>query len=624
MKNKSSKRILLKVFSILVCAALSVCMLFGCAETQPGQTPTDIKNEATQPSAGGTTEPGTETPTESDTIQPTEKEDPATEPGTDIPTEGQTESSSERTDIVLSGSSVSVSGNGVSVSGSEVTITEAGTYVISGNLSDGRVIVDARKKDVTLILRNVNINCSFNSPLYIYKAASVTVIVEKGTSSTLSDGSSYTFTDPLSSAEDEEPNACLYSKADLTITGGGSLTVNGTYKNGITGKDTVTVSSCTVSVTAKNNGINGKDSLTVTDSAVKGTSGGDALRSTNDSDEALGFVYIENSDLDLTAGEDGIQAQTRLTVSGGNYRIVSGGGSRGKVSSDTSAKGLKGVGEVLVTGGTFVIDSCDDAIHSNGNVTISGGNLTLSTGDDGVHADEKVTVSGGEINITESYEGLEGATVDISGGTVRITASDDGINAAGGADQSGFGGWRPGDTFGSSSSYSINISGGVIYVNASGDGLDSNENLYISGGEIYVSGPTDNGNGALDYDGTATITGGVLVAAGSSGMAQNFGNGSTQGSILLSFSSWSTDPVTVKDSSGNTLISYTPDKRYNCVVVSCPGLVKGGSYTVSACGQTQTVTLANLIYGSGMGGGMQPGGGGFPGGGGGGRPGGRW
>ena len=155
----------------------------------------------------------------------------------------------------------------------------------------------------------------------------------------------------------------------------------------------------------------------------------------------------------------------------------------------------------------------------------------------------------------------------------------------------------------------IKISGGKLIVNADGDGVDSNGNLYVSGGETYVSGPTNNGNGALDYNGEAQITGGTFIAAGASGMAQNFGSSSTQGSIMINTQSGSGGEIILKDSSGNVIASYTPDKSYNSVVVSCPGIKKDSTYTLTANGTDTTVEMTDIIYGSsdGMGGGM-PGG----------------
>lgn len=506
--------------------------------------------------------------------------------------------------ITLSDNSAVITGNGAKEDGGVVTVTSGGTYIISGTASNGRIIVNAPKEKVNIVLENADITCSYGSPLYVYKSSLTTLYLKEGTKNVLTDSGSYTFNDSFSSAADEEPNACLYSKSDLIIAGSGSLTVNANYKNGITSKDTLMIESASVSVTAAANGINGKDSCTIKNASVKVESGDDAIRSTNDTDTSLGYIIIADSQLELTSGEDGIQAETSLMIDGGKLTIKSGGGNSGKVSNDVSAKGIKAGSSVALNDGTYELDCCDDAIHSNGNIVISGGSYTISTGDDGIHADANVKITAGEIDIQKSYEGIEGETIDISGGTINIVSSDDGLNAAGGADQSGFGGMRGGDRFKESSNASISISGGVITIDASGDGIDSNGSLNVSGGEIYVSGPTDSGNGALDYDKSAEITGGLIVAVGSSGMAQNFGSSSTQGSILLTYSAYSDSGITVKDSQGNVLAEYTPNKPYNCVLISAPSLTQGNTYTINACGEETSVTLDSLIYGNsaGMGG----------------------
>lgn len=500
----------------------------------------------------------------------------------------------------------------ITLSGADdVTITDSGVYVLTGTLTDGRVLVNAPGADVTLVLQNADITCTDSSALYIYKAASVLVYLPDGTASTLTDGSSYDYGDSFSSAADEEPNACLYSKSDLVIAGGGTLTVTGNANNGITGKDTLKIEDTAVSVTAANHGVNGKDCLVLKQADVTVTSGGDALRSTNDSDTALGCILIGASALTLTAGEDGIQAETTLTLFDTTGTVTSGGGNGTALSGDVSAKGIKAGTDITVRSGSYTFDCADDAVHANGNVTVSGGTFAVTTGDDGVHADNAVTITDGTFSISQCYEGIEGQTIAISGGTIDIVSSDDGLNAAGGADQSGFGGRGP-DSFGGSSDCSITISGGAIRIDASGDGIDSNGDLTISGGEIYVSGPTSDGDSALDYDGAATITGGTVVAAGYSGMAQNFGADSTQGSILLTSRNTSTETIRVTDASGNVLAEFTPAKAYTCVVVSTPALKQGGTYTVTMGGESTDVTLDSLIYGSsGMGGGMggQPGGG---------------
>lgn len=575
---KRTKRLL----SLLLCALLIVSTLCACRNN------TD--------DSGGTTD-GTQT-SSNEAVQAVLSQSVA-EP--DL---------TNATKITLSDTNINISGSGAEEKDGTVTITEGGTYVFSGSLSNGRIVVSAPDKEVTVVLNGADITCSYSSPLYVYKSSSATVYLLKDTENKLTDGESYTYSDSYSSSEDEEPNACLYSKSDLIIAGAGSLTVNANFNNGITSKDTLRIDSAAITVNAKNHGINGKDYLTLKNAKVSVTSGGDAMRSTNDSDEALGYITSVNSDLTLVSGEDGMQAETVMTISGGNINIKSGGGSGAKMSGDASAKGIKAGKNIAILDGTFILDCCDDALHSNGGAEISGGTFAISTGDDGVHADENLKISGGTINISKSYEGLEGATIDISGGKITITASDDGINAAGGNDESGFGGGMPRDTFGSSSSYYISISGGTINIDASGDGIDSNGNLTVSGGEIYVSGPTSGGDSALDYDGTAAITGGIVIAAGSSGMAQNFGDSSTQGSIMLTYQSFASGKISVADSSGNVLAEYTPSKNYSCVVVSCPGLTKGGTYTVTACGQSQSVTLDSIIYGSGSMGGGQGGQGG--------------
>lgn len=597
-----------KILALILCLLIAALPLVACGKGTEnagtsGTTDTDGTGSGTTTSSGAISDNETSSDTTGSEAEKTVEEvasDTVAAPDT-----------TGATVIIFFGETASVSGSGATAEGGVVTVSAAGTYVLRGT-GAGRVIVNAKKQDVVLVLENLNLTCSYGSPLYIYKSSSTTVYLADGSENALTDGEVYTYDNEYSSAEDEEPNACLYSKSDLIIAGSGKLIVTANQNNGITGKDTLKIDGATVVVTAKSHGINGKDSLTIRAAKITVTSGGDALRSTNDYDTALGFIVIVDSDLTLTSGEDGVQAETTLTISGGTCTVTSGGGASGKVDSDTSAKGLNANGNLCLLSGAYALNCCDDAIHSNANIVIKGGTFTIATGDNGIHANENVTVSGGAITVTKSYEGIEGKSIDLTGGEISVTASDDGLNAAGGADSSGFGGpgFGGGDRFGTASSdVYIRIAGGKLYVNASGDGIDSNGNLIVSGGETYVDGPTGNGDGALDYDGTATITGGILVAVGSSGMAQNFGTASTQGSILLNFSTGSKSAVTLTDAQGNVLVSYTPSKTYNSVVISCPELVQGGTYTVSACGQSSSVTLSSLIYGSGMGGGGgQPGG----------------
>ncbi|MGN0577771.1 MAG: carbohydrate-binding domain-containing protein [Ruminiclostridium sp.] len=617
-----------RIKALLLCTIISAGVLSGCgvsSDTESGGNLTDKSQVSQEVPESGTAAPAAESGAASTADEGAESGTGESAIDTNVLLQLAAAQTTEIPDtsgasaITFSGSSAAVSGKGAEAENGVVTITEGGVYTVSGEAEEDRIIVNAKDEKVTIVLKNAHISCSCGSPIYVYKSELTTIYLPEGTKNTLTDGSEYTYNDIFSSAADEEPNACLYSKSDLVIAGSGELLVNANFNNGITSKDTLRIDGASVSVTAKNNGINGKDSCIIRNAAVKVTSGADGVRSTNDSDSTLGYIVITDSSLDLTAGEDGVQAVTALAVSGGSCNIVSGGGSGGKASSDTSAKGLKGGTEVALYGGSYNLNCCDDAVHSNGNVLISGGSYEISSGDDGIHADKNTAITDGLINISKSYEGIEGASVDISGGTINVIASDDGINAAGGADGSGAGFRR--DSFAASSDCYINISGGTVTVDASGDGIDANGSITVSGGEIYVSGPTNNGNGALDYDGTAIITGGVVVAAGSSGMAQNFSEGSTQGSILLAYSEASADTITLKDAAGNILASYTPARNYNCVVISCPDITTGNTYTVEACGQTTSVTMTGLIYGNSGGG---KGGGQFGGGqNGGGKPGNR-
>lgn len=266
-----------RIISIIICAVLSAGVLSACAggsDTNSGGTLTDTESVLKDVS-----EESAELP--------------------DI---------SNAAVITLSDESAAVSGSGAEVENKTVTITDGGAYVVTGKTSDGRIIVNAPDKEVTVVLKNADISCSYGSPIYIYKSLLTTVYLTEGTANTLTDGSNYTFSDSFSSSADEEPNACLYSKSDLVIAGSGQLTVNANYNNGITSKDTLKIELSSVTVTAVNHGINGKDCCEIKNAAIKITSGKDALRSTNDSDSTLGYIVISDSSLDITSGEDGIQA----------------------------------------------------------------------------------------------------------------------------------------------------------------------------------------------------------------------------------------------------------------------------------------------------------------------------
>lgn len=500
------------------------------------------------------------------------------------------------TAITLSGSSASVEGIGAEAEGGIVTITAGGVYAVSGTLADGRIIVNAPDEEVTVALNGADITCSYGSPLYIYKAGTATVHLMEGTENTLTDSAGYTFADDYSSEADEEPNACLYSKADLVIEGAGSLTVTANYNNGITSKDTLQVYDGVISVTAVNHGVNGKDSNAIDSAILAVNCGGDAIRSTNDTDDTLGWVSVSNSTLVLDAGEDGIQAETSVTISSGSYTINSGGGSGVEPSDDISAKGVKAGTNLTLASGVYAMDCSDDAFHSNGDVTVSGGIYTVSTGDDAFHADEAMTVSGGEVEVLTSYEGLEGSTVTVSGGTISIVASDDGVNAAGGADGSGFGGFGPSNTFGSASSdYYIDISGGYLVIEAGGDGLDSNGNTTMSDGTVIVS-STGRGDGALDYDGSFSLTGGTLLAFDTGAMSESPSEAS-QYTVFVGFGTTLSEGTYVSLENETQSFVFQLPADAATMLFSSPELEGGAVYTVSYGGSYDGETVDSICSG---------------------------
>ncbi|MDO4547186.1 MAG: carbohydrate-binding domain-containing protein [Clostridia bacterium] len=513
--------------------------------------------------------------------------------------------------ITLTGDGAQCDSDLVSISGSTVIIRGEGTFIISGTLTNGMVAVDANNTDkIQLVLSGASISCETSAAIYVKQADKVFITLASGTENSVSNGGSFIAID------ENNIDSAIFSKDDLTLNGLGSLSVNSPAGHGIVGKDDLVITSGNYNINALNHGLDGKDSVRIAGGSFVINSGKDAVHAENDDDATSGLLYISGGNFDLTSDGDGLSAASGLQIDGGSFAILSGSGSGNMdIWSDNSAsaKGVKAEGALLIRDGKLAIDASDDGIHSNGNVTIAGGSIDIATGDDAVHADQQATITGGIINITDSYEGIEGLNILISGGDIRLVSSDDGLNAAGGNDQSGFGGRRGMDGFGSTSNASITIEGGTVRVNASGDGIDSNGSIIITGGETYVSGPENSGNGAVDYASEATISGGIFIASGASGMAQGFSSSSTQGAAFISVDSQSgQSAITLTNASGETLANWTPEKSYNSVVISCPGMIQGETYTLSCGSYTTQFTLDSLVYnaGGGWGGGRGMGGGG--------------
>ena len=466
--------------------------------------------------------------------------------------------------IKLSDDSTTCDSDAVQISGNTVTIIDEGTYILSGTLTDGMVIVDAEDTDkVQLVLDGVDITSAESAAIYVREADKVVITTASDSHNTLTNGGTYTAID------DNNIDAAIFSKSDLTLNGAGSLTITAKAGHGVVSKDDLVLTSRTYQIDAASHGLSGKDSVRIASGSYTIVSGKDGIHAENADDTSLGFVYLADGTFDITSDGDGISAGNWLQADGGVYTVKAGGGSENVQKSDgewqfgpgqqtestdtteedtVSMKAIKAAGELILKGGKYSLDSADDTIHSNANITISDGEFTLASGDDGIHADSATTISGGTIDITESYEGIEGLSID------------------------------------------------------------------ITGGETYVSGPTNDGNSALDYNGTGTVTGGIFIAAGSSGMAENFGDSSTQGVMMVTVNSQAAgSAVSLSDSSGNELVSWTPEKEYTSVIISCPEITTGQEYTLTTGSDTTQITMDSIVYGSGSGMGGNPGNGGGPG-----------
>lgn len=440
---------------------------------------------------------------------------------------------SEAVKITLSGKTAACNSSNVQIEDGVVTIKAAGVYVLSGTLTDGTIVVDAGDDDkVQLVLDGVSIMAADYAAIYAKNADKVFVTLAEGAGNSLTVSGDYVQTD------DNNVDAVIFAKCDLTLNGTGSLTVKDNTGHGIVSKDDLVVTGGTYTIYSQDHCLNGKDS-----------------------------VRIADGTFNLSCDEDGIHA--------GN----------------------------------------DD--QQDGYVYIEGGDINISVGDDAIHAEGLLIITGGDIDVSKSCDGVEGDKILVTGGDIDVISSDDGFNAAGGSSGSGdnhdgFGGGpgMGGVYMDADSDAYIFITGGTININANGDGIDSNGCIGITGGSVYVLGPSDNGNGAMDYGICAAITGGEIVAVGGSGMAQGFGDESTQCSALVNFDEWvdAGETITLTDSDGKEVLSYRVDKKFNSVVISTSDMKQGDNYTLTVGDQNSTFTLDDITYSEGSGGMQRPGG----------------
>ena len=509
---------------------------------------------------------------------------------------------SECIKISLKGTSGFCDSDTVNITDGTITITEEGTYILSGTMTEGMIIVDAEDTDkIQLVLDNANITCATSAAIYVKNADKVFITTSADSENTLTNGGEY------EAIDDNNIDGVIFSKADLTLNGQGTLNIKANAGHGIVSKDDLVLTSGTYQINAEKHGLQGKDCLSIADGTYTIECGEDGLHTG-------GNLDIVNGTFQIKSGDDGMHADAALTI----YN--------GKIDITESYEGIEGKTIDIIDGDISVVSSDDglnatvgstDAADASGNKTSMEGQKPVDgqtqpakpEGADGQTPPTKPEGADGQTPL-EKPEGVDGQTQPekpegADGQTPpempEGVDGDSGDGGPGNGDNPMGNGGAPGQA---EEGVYLRIAGGTLYVNASGDGLDSNGNLYITGGEVYVSGPTNDGNSAIDYDGNASITGGILVAAGSSGMAQNLGEDSTQGAMMIGVDSGEAgSTITLEDSEGNELVSWQPDKVYTCVIISTPEIEKGSTYTLKTGDVEKEVTMESLVYSDNVAGG---------------------
>ncbi len=530
----------------------------------------------------------------------------------------------------------------------KLKITAPGTYMIqteAGQSSDGLIEVeytdDTFTEPVHLILNGINLYSSVNTePTSDTGLITIKSNVPKAVI-TIPDGSVSTLTDTGAAGIDKDDGTSttytggiVCKKTPLTINGTGTLNITSTYGNGIKCTNDIRIIDTSINVSgpddtaAGHNGIVAKWNIGIHNGNISVKSNSDGLKITLDEEDIeADSTLAEQGNMDIDGGDyniisengDGISVYRTLYLNPSTINVTAKNASGS--SDDGSYKGIKAGTTIHIpdTAGNIIVNtSADDCIHSNKYICIDGGYYELSAGDDAIHSDTGLVINGGNITIKESYEGVESADISINGGVLNICARDGGINAGGGNDGMTAGGpGMPGDWFqkdesATTTNYQIIIRGGDIIIDADGDGIDSNGNIFMYGGNVTVNGPTNSGNGVIDYgdsgNSVCEISGGTLIAAGASGMDAAPTDGSSQPSVNIRFSSTQSAStyVVLMDEDGNTVLSAQPAKSFQSVIMSCEEMKLGATYTIYygsdlnalTEGDSVTFTSVNMSTGS--------------------------
>ena len=517
--------------------------------------------------------------------------------------------------------------DGVTVEDGTLTITKAGTYKLSGEYQ-GQIKVETADSDaVRLVLDNANITNSSGAALNVVNADEVILYSASGTTNTISDGADYTATG------EDDPDAVVYSKADLTIAGEGTLKVNGNHEDGIHTSDGLVIASGTLEVNAANTGIKGKDYVDILGGTINVTAQQDGIKSTNDTDEGKGWTRLSNGTVTVNAGDDGFKASRVVEISGGSLTV------------EQSDEGIEAQ-YINVSGGDVNVTSADDGMNaslktSNSESTDSSEN-TSDAANQQQNSQQQGSIPGGQQSGTSNQQqqgmgqppAMSGTSQDgtsqngasgtaqqqnntqnqgnqnmgqppaMPGGNAQDGTSQNGTTGTG---QQGMGlppqGGMPGSGGGTFEvvDAAINVSGGHVTVNAEGDGIDSNGVTTLSGGTLIVNGPSQGGNAALDTNGDLLLNGATVLSGSTADMFEAPSTNSTSGYLKLTNSSGFEQGSTVQvaDSSGKVVANYKVTKsNVQLVLVSSSSIVKGQSYTAYTTTSAVDSNAASLASGA--------------------------
>lgn len=561
-----NKKILTSTTSVTLLAALA---LTGCSTTSnalaSGTTAADSSVGTTATTSSAT---ATNTAASSSSFSTNVKSGEKLDVDTHYSEQDLSWDTSSETAIDLSNPTAT---DGVTVEDGTLTITKAGTYKLSGEYQ-GQIKVETADSDaVRLVLDNANITNSSGAALNVVNADEVILYSASGTTNTISDGADYTATG------EDDPDAVVYSKADLTIAGEGTLKVNGNHEDGIHTSDGLVIASGTLEVNAANTGIKGKDYVDILGGTINVTAQQDGIKSTNDTDEGQGWTRLSNGTVTVNAGDDGFKASRVVEISGGSLTV------------EQSDEGIEAQ-YINVSGGDVNVTSADDGMNaslktSNSESTDSSEN-TSDTANQQQNNQQQGSLPGGQQNGASNQQQQGTGQPPTVSGTSQDGKSQNGTTGTG---QQGMGqppqGGMPGGGGGGTFEVvdaAINVSGGHVTVNAEGDGIDSNGVTTLSGGTLIVNGPSQGGNAALDTNGDLLLNGATVLSGSTADMFEAPSTNSTSGYLKLTNSSGFEQGSTVQvaDSSGKVVANYKVTKsNVQLVLVSSSSIVKGQSYT---------------------------------------------